>query len=78
MLSNYYTPSPHDKQYYCPKGNPLLLSKGVGNVKTRRVIMALLLTFTLFQSLIVVSGCTSVRQKFDDGKRYFLTEVVRW
>jgi len=40
--------------------------------------MALLFTFTLFQSLIVVSGCTSVRQKFDDGKRYFLTEVVRW
>jgi hypothetical protein len=47
-------------------------------MKTRRVVVALLLTLTLLQSLLVVSGCTSARQKFDDCKRYLLTEVVRW
>ncbi len=47
-------------------------------MEKRRVIAALLVTFTLLQSLVAVSGCSSMRQKFDDCKRYFLTEVARW
>jgi len=52
--------------------------QGPENMKIRRVVVALLLTLTLLQSLLAVSGCTSARQKFDDCKRYFLDEVVRW
>lgn len=41
-------------------------------------MVALLFILSLLPSLLVVSGCTSARQKYDDGKRYFLDEVVRW
>ncbi len=52
--------------------------QGPENVKTRRGIVLLLFILSLLPSLLAVSGCTSARQKFDDCKRYILTEVVRW
>ena len=47
-------------------------------MKMRRVMVLLLFILSMLPSLLAVSGCTSARQKFDDCKRYILTEVVRW
>jgi hypothetical protein len=56
----------------------LLLSAGGKNVKIKRAVSTLLLILALVQVILTVGGCSSARQKFDDCKRYFLTEVARW
>jgi len=41
----------------------------------RRLI---LITILLLHAAFALAGCKSTRQKWEDAKQYFLTEVMRW
>lgn len=44
------------------------------NIRTRSLLLVLL----LLPAACLLAGCKSTRQKWEDAKHYFLTDVMRW